>query len=134
MVSPTMGRRRFFDGIEHYDSDVLESLAKRDLRPIVMNRTDPFIRGVANSIGKAVGVWRYYPLDDTDTQGQQGQPVEQTKKDDFASSMNELGRWGRDQGNFEREAGQLRLDAAIAGIGIIEQRLDMEGDNVFGES
>jgi len=122
--------RRFFDGIEQYDSDVLKSLGKRGLRPVVMNRTDPFIRGVANNIGKATGVWRYYPLDDVENQPDQEQ---NTEKDDYSTSMNELGKWGRDQGNFEREAGQVRLDASICGVGIMEQRLDMEGDNVFGE-
>lgn len=125
--------RDFFDGIEHYDPQVLKQLSARNMRPVVFNRTSPFIKGVANNIGKAIGVSRFYPLDDVSNTDEQGNVAENPQNDDYATSVNELSKWGRNQGNFEREDNLMRIDAAICGVGVMESRLDMEGDNPFGE-
>ena len=114
--------KKFFDGIEHYDPETLEILNDRGLKPIVINRTAPLIRNISNNIGKAVGEPKYYPTDDIDDEN-----------DQYTSSTNELGKWGRSQGLYDHVTASARQDSAICGVGVIESRLNMEGDNVFGE-
>lgn len=115
--------KKFFDGIEHYDPDTAQEIRARGLKEVVINRTAPLIRNISNNVGKAVGAPKYFPLDD----------LQDDDNDKYASDANELGRWGREKGYYDYATAKARQDACISGFGCIEQRLNMEGDNVFGE-